>query len=153
MRGSDGFEKDMPKAVELLERAAELGVKEAHFQLGCAFDENAYDWGIDKDMARAVEHYEFAAKLGDALSRYNLGVVEHNTGNYGLAMKHWMISAKMGCGPSMDEIKDMLSWGMASKSDCAEALRGYDDAVEEMSSPEREEAMAYWREIDREAKS
>ena len=153
LMGTNGFEKDVPKALELVERAAELGSREANGQLGNLFDENAYGLGIDKDRARAVEHYEIAAKQGSALARHSLGVIEHNTGNYGLAMKHWMISAKMGCGPSMDEIKDMLSWGMASKSDCAEALRGYDDAVEEMSSPEREEAMAYWREIDREAKS
>ena len=142
MRGSNGFEKDMPKAVELLEGAAELGSREAHGLLGY-FCENADDWGIDKDMARAVEHYEFVAKQGDVFSRFNLGAIKHDTGNNGLALKHWMISAKLGDADSIDEIKDMLTRGIASKSDYAEALRGYNDAVDEMSSPERDEAKAY----------
>ena len=122
MRGINGFQRDMPKALELFDRAAELGVKEAHFQLGCAFDEDIDDWGIDKDKARAVEHYEIAAKQGHAFSRFNLGTIEHDTGNNGLALKHWMISAKLGDADSIDKIKDMLSWGIASKSDYAEAF-------------------------------
>ena len=140
MRGINGFERDMPKAIELLERAAALGLREAHGWLGDVFDENTDVWGIDKDMARAVEHYEFAAKQGHALSRHNLGVMEYKAGNKGLALKHWMISAKLGDADSIDRIKDMLRWGIASKSDYAEALRGFNDAVEEMSSRERDEA-------------
>ena len=153
MKGVSGFEKDLPKAIELLERAAELGLREAHCLLGVVFDENIDDLGIVNDMARAVEHYEFAAKQGDALSRRNLGVIEYKAGNNGLALKHWMISAKLGDAGSIDQIKDMLTVGIASKSDYAEALRGYNDAVEEMSSPERDEAKAYWREIDRKTES
>ena len=84
MEGINGFERDMPKAVELLERAAELGSKEAHYQLGVVFDEDTDDWGIDKDMTSAVEHYEFAAKRGDVMARFNLGAIEQNKGNEGL---------------------------------------------------------------------
>ena len=153
MEGINGFERDMPKAVELLERAAELGSKEAHYQLGVVFDEDTDDWGIDKDMTSAVEHYEFAAKRGDVMARFNLGAIEQNKGNEGLALKHYMISAKLGDADSINKIKDMLTVGIASKSDYAEALRGYNDADEEMSSPERDEAKAFWREIDREAES
>ena len=140
MKGINRYERDMPKAVELVERAAALGSREAHSQLGILFDEDTDDWGIDKDMARAVEHYEIAAKQGHAFSRFNLGAIEHDTGNNGLALKHWMISAKLGDADSIDKIKDMLRWGIASKSDYAEDLRGFNDAVEEMSSSERDEA-------------
>lgn len=94
--GSYGLEKDMPKAIELLERAAELGFNRSHFKLGVVFDKNTDDRGIDKDMVRAVEHYEFAAMRGHASSRHILGCIELNMGNYGLALKHWMISAKLG---------------------------------------------------------
>ena len=97
-------------------------------------------------MARALEHYEFAAKQGHVTARQNLGVIASNTGKYGLALKHWMISAKLGCAASLDDIKVMYAEGLASKSDYAEALRGYHDAVEEMSSPERDKAKAYWAE-------
>jgi len=120
---------DASKAVELLERAAELGLIEAH---------------VSPNMARAVEHYELAAKQCHVLARNCLGWNEARTGNCGLALKHFMISAKLGHSNSLDEIKEMYTEGLASKSDYADALRGYHDAVEEMNSPERDEAKAYW---------
>ena len=73
----------MPRAVELFERAAELGSKEAHFDLGTIFDEDTDDEGIDKDMARAVEHYEIAAKQGHVTARHNLGVMNSIRGTTG----------------------------------------------------------------------
>ena len=143
--GDHELEKDMPRAVELLERAAELGLKEAHYDLGIIFDEYAGDEGIDKDTARALEHYELAAKQGDVRARHNLGRMDYLSGNYGFALKHYMIAAKLGSEYSLDIIKEMYTRieGMASKSDYAEALRGYHDAVKEMSSPERDEAKEF----------
>ena len=138
----NGLEKDMPRAVELFERAAELGSKEAHYELGVLFDEDMDDSGIAKDMVRAVEHYELAAMQGHAEARHNVGACEDDSGNHGLALKHWMISAKLGDSGSLDEIKYMHTKGQASKSDYAEALRGYHGAAKEMSSPERDEAKA-----------
>ncbi|EJK73916.1 hypothetical protein THAOC_04438 [Thalassiosira oceanica] len=148
--GDHGLKKDMPRAVRLWERAAELGLKEAHFDLGNMFDENiAFDGvdndmsrvdGVDNDMSRAIEHYEFAAKQGDVIARNNLGAINYNMGNYGLARKHWMISAKLGFKESLDEIKEMYMKGMALKSDYAEVMRGYYVANKEMSSPERDES-------------
>ena len=140
--GDQGLEKDVTRAVELLQRAAELGTKKAHFDLGYIFDEGTDDKGIDKDMTRALDHYELAAKQGHVIARYNLGVISCDTWNNGLARKHWKISSKLGDKDSLDYIKQMYMEGLASKSDYAEALRGYQEAVEEMSSPERDEAKA-----------
>ena len=142
--GRDGLEEDVPRAVELFERAAELGSKDAHYDLATIFNEHTAGEGIDKDMARALEHYEFAAKQGHVAARHNLGIYEFDSGNYGLACKHWMISAKLGDADSLNNIKGLYTKGLASKSDYADALRGYHDAVEEMNSPERDEAKAYW---------
>ena len=138
--GKNGLKKDMFRAVGLLERAAELGFIGAHCNLGLMFDEHTTDKGVDKDRARAVEHYESAAKHGDVISRHNLGRIDYCAGNCGVAMKHWAISAKLGCKYSLDAIKENYTEGMASKSDYAEALRGYYDAVKETSSPDREQA-------------
>ena len=134
----------MSRAVELFERAAELGLKNAHDELATIFDEDTAGSGIAKDMAREDQHYEIAAKQGHVPARHNLGAHEINSGNYGLALKHWMISAKLGHGESLNGIKKMYTEGLASKSDYAEALRGYHEAVKEMSSPERDEARACW---------
>ena len=147
--GHFGMEKDVPRSVELFERAAGLGLNEAHYSLATMFDK--YDKyadveGIlDKDMARAVEHYEVAAKQGHVIARSCLGRIDYNAGNTGLALKHWMISANLGDGDSLDAIKKMYMDGLAMKADYGEALRGYHDAVKEMSSPEREEANALQR--------
>ena len=78
---------------------------------------------------------------GHVLSRNNLGVVENIINkNCELAVRHWMISVKMGDEKSLDDIKDMFMKGHATKAQYAEALRGYQDAIEKMKSPQREEA-------------
>ena len=77
----------------------------------------------------------------DVYSRDSLGDVEYNAGNYHLALKHFLISAKMGYKDSLDEIKRMFSHGIATKAQYAEALKGYQDAVEETKSHQREEAV------------
>ena len=76
------------------------------------------------------------------MARCNLGLVEHEAGNYDFALQHWMIAAKLGRQDSLDEVKNMFMDGLATKVDYAEALRGYQCAVEEMRSTDREEALA-----------
>ena len=54
-----------------------------------------------------------------------------------------MISAKLGCDDSLNNVKSYFTRGLATKADYAAALRGYQSAIEEMSSPEREEAIKF----------
>ena len=96
--------------------------------------------GVEVDKPRGIPHWQQAAIEGHVLSRYNLGLVEYEHGNYDLAVRHWMISAKMGNEGALNNIKDMFKKGQATKAQYAEALLGYRDAVEEMKSPQREEA-------------
>ena len=91
--GEHGLEKDVARAFELYERAAELGVIDAHYNLGVLYDEGT---DVEKDTAKALRHYEAAAMCGDVLARHNLGNAEHRAGNHDLALQHWMISAKSG---------------------------------------------------------
>ena len=81
-----------------------------------------------------------ASTFGVFQSRYNLGCYEGEKRNYDRALKHWMISTKMGWEDSLGNIKDLFMAGPATKGQYAEALRGYQDAVEEMKSHERDEA-------------
>mmetsp|Transcript_13604 Transcript_13604/g.32093 ORF Transcript_13604/g.32093 Transcript_13604/m.32093 type:complete len:280 (-) Transcript_13604:206-1045(-) len=134
-----GLEKDVTRAVELYERAAELGVKEAHYNLGVL---HARGTGVEKDVAKAFRHYEAAAMSGDVDARFNLGCLEKNAGNNDLALQHFLISAKLGCDGSLSNVKRLLMAGLATKADYAAALRGHQKAVEEMSSPNRAEAKA-----------
>ena len=136
------MEKDVTRAVELFERAAELRVKDAQFNLGCLYDDGE---DVEKDTAKMIRHWEKAAMCGHVFARCNLGNEEARAGNYDLALQHWMISAKMGHEKSLGNIKDMFMHGLATKADYAEALRGYQSAVEEMRSPDRDEALALGR--------
>ncbi|EJK46346.1 hypothetical protein THAOC_34989 [Thalassiosira oceanica] len=135
--GELGLQKDMQKAIELWSEAAELGSIDALFNLG-----NAYYSGecVEEDVTKAVELYEKAAMHGHIESRDNLGYYEEENGNYDRALKHYLISAKMGFVDSVENIEEMFKAGLATKEQYAEALKGYQDAVEEMKSHDRDEA-------------
>ncbi|EJK67098.1 hypothetical protein THAOC_11912, partial [Thalassiosira oceanica] len=135
--GELGLQKDMRRAVELYTEAAELGSVEALYNLG-----NAYDLGkgVQQDMAKAVEFWTKAAMEGHAGSRLNLGYLEAEKGNYNRALKHWLISAKLGHEDSVENIKRMFMRGLATKEQHAEALKEYQDAVDETKSHDRDEA-------------
>ncbi|EJK44193.1 hypothetical protein THAOC_37290 [Thalassiosira oceanica] len=135
--GELGLAKNVSRAIELFTEAAELGSLDAYYELGVMYYTGK---GAEEDKPRGIHHWQQAAMKGDTESRHNLGVAEFQYGNYQLAVQHYMISAKMGFEPSLNAIKDMFKKGRATKEQYAEALLGYRDAVEEMKSPQREEA-------------
>ncbi|EJK62937.1 hypothetical protein THAOC_16433 [Thalassiosira oceanica] len=135
--GLMGLEKDVARAVKLYKRAAELGVKEAHFNLGCLYFEGVE---LPKDTGKAIQHYEVAAMQGHVGSRFNLGCMDCLAGNYDIALQHWMIAANLGLGTALDKIKDMFESDLATEANYMEALRGNQSAIEEMASPDRDEA-------------
>ena len=137
--GKYGLKKDVTRAVELYERAAELGSKVAHFALGSLYEEGV---DVEKDTIKATRHYEAAAMSGDVYARFNLGCKEYVARNVDLALQHWKIAANLGVQHALDNVKGMFILGLATKADYAEALRGYQNAVEEMRSPDRDEAKA-----------
>ena len=130
-----GLTKNVPRAIKLWTKAAELGSLEAHGYLGCSY---YHGEGVEEDKPRGIRHWQQAAMEGEANSRFNLGIAEYQGENDELAVQHWMISAKMGYEESLDEIKKSFMEGHATKAQYAEALRGYQDAVEETKSPHRE---------------
>ena len=135
--GKLGLRKDVPRAIELYTEAAELGSIDAHYELGCVYYTGD---GAEEEKPRAIHHWQQAAMKGHVHSRQNLGGLEYNNGNYELAVQHWIMSAKMGYELSLNGIKEVFKEGHATKAQYVEALMGYRDAVEEMKSPQREEA-------------
>ena len=132
-----GLAKDAPRAIELWTEAAELGSLDAHFDLGLVYYTGD---GVEEDKQRGIRHWQQAAMEGCAESRHKLGYVEYSQQKYQLAVQHYMISAKTGYEHSLIIIKNMFKEGQATKAQYAEALFGYRDAVEEMKSPQRQEA-------------
>ena len=135
--GRLGLTKDVPRAIELWTEAAELGSLYAYYQLGIAYYTGN---DVEEDKPKSIRHLQHAAMKGHAQSRHQLGAVEFEAGNYNLAVQHLMISAKMGNEKSLNGIQEIFKIGQATKAQYAEALLGYRYAVEEMKSPQREEA-------------
>ena len=88
---------------------------------------------------------------GHVVSRNNLGSYEARKGNHCRAVRHYLISAKMGYEGSLEEIKKAFMAGLATKEQYAEALKGFQDAVEEMKSADRDEAkrIGYYETVSR----
>ena len=135
-----GAEKDVARAVELYERAAELGIKEAHFSLGVMYDQGA---GVDKDTAKAIRHYEAAAMRGHVNARFHVGCVECSAeiGNDDIALQHFLIAAKMGHVESLFNIKEIFTHGLTTRAEYAGAMHWYHRSAKEMRSPDRDEAL------------
>ena len=141
-KGQLGLEKNVQRAIEMWTKAAELGSNKACYELG-----RLYILGDDvgQDEAKGIGYWKRAATKGDVLSRYSLGVSEGNRGNHQQGLKHILISAKMGHKESLDTIQEMFTDGFAKNEYYAEALEGYQEAVEETKSHQRDEANAELR--------
>ena len=137
--GTLGMQKDLRKAVELWTEAAELGSVEALFYLGFLYC-NGGGCGVREDKAKGIHFFVKAAMQGHAVSRHNLGFHEAEKGNHDRAVRNLLISAKMGLKESVDTTKKLFINGQATKEQYAQALKGYQDATEEMKSHDRDEA-------------
>ena len=141
--GRLGLQQDKSRVVELFREAANLGSVEAHYNLGFMYGRG--DGLVGKDETKAVYHSVIAAKAGHPDARFNLGSWEATNLNYGRALKHWMIAAKMGHEDALKNIQRGYKEGFATKDDYAQALVGYQQAVEEMKSGQRKKAEVYFR--------
>ena len=138
--GEFGLAKDESRAIELISEAAKLGSTAALYKVGVAY--YAGLGGVSQDKAKGIRCLESAAMQGDADSRHMLGYIEEDNRNVDRAVRHYMISAKMGHKDSLDTIRKMFANRLATRAQYAETLKGYQDAMEEMKSPERDEAVA-----------
>ncbi|EJK56624.1 hypothetical protein THAOC_23453 [Thalassiosira oceanica] len=138
--GELGLQKDMQKANELWAEAAELGFVAAVSSLGSSY---YHGGGVQQDMAEGAEFYKKAAMQGHVESRHNLGCYEWHRGNYCGALRHFLISANVGYNHSLEMVKKMFMTGLATKAQYAKALKGYQEAVEEAKSHDRDEAMSF----------
>ena len=142
LHGQYELQKDESRAAELFRESANLGSLEAHCKLGLMY---ATGKGLRTNMTNAEYHCEIAAKGGHPDARTNLGRTEVINQNYGRALKHWMIAAKMGEESPLKGIQTLHSDGHATKDDYFRALIGYQQAAEEFKSDQRETANAYFQ--------
>ena len=99
--------QDHRKALELWERAGELGSTLTVHQIGCCYSDEV---GAEKDMKKTRQCWEHAAIQGYPRSRQSLGVLELNGFDPQRAMKHFMVAAMFGFRPSLDEVQAGFRW-------------------------------------------
>jgi TPR repeat protein len=99
--------------------------------------------GVEKDKKKEVYHLEEAAIAGHTFARHNLACSEGINGRHERAVKHWIISAKLGDGKSVEGLKESYADGLVSKEDFAAALRAHQAALDATKSPQRDKAAEY----------
>ncbi|EJK64208.1 hypothetical protein THAOC_15081, partial [Thalassiosira oceanica] len=110
--GKHGLQNDFRKAVKLWTEAAELGSIDALYNLGVAYESGE---GVEKNRAKATEFYKGRPCRDMLRAGTILAILRDKRGT-------------------------MFMAGIATKEQYAEALKGYQDAVEEMRSHDRDEA-------------
>jgi len=138
-KGAEGFPQSHTKTLELWHKAAELGHVTSYYNIACIYDTGN---GAELDEKKAAHYYELAAMGGNVYARHNLGVEEANAGKMGRALKHWMIAVRGGHSGSLNHIKDIYSYGHATKDDYTKALQSYQIYLDEIKSDQRDKAAA-----------
>ena len=139
--GIAGLSQDLGKALELWHRAAELGHADSYHDIGYAYLQG---YGVERrDKNKAVYYWELAAIGGTVEARHNLGLSESNAGNFGRALKHYMINVEGGNNESLTAIKQMCMKGYATNDDYAKALQAYQAYLKEIKSDDRDKAAVF----------
>jgi tetratricopeptide (TPR) repeat protein len=133
-------EGDYERAFEYFTKAAAFGDAEAHYKLSIMYE---FGEGVGKDKKKEVYHLEEAVMGGHPVARYNLGVEEKINGRMDRAVKHFIITAKLGDDPALEVVKQSFIEGLVSKEDFEAALRGHQAAVDATKSEQREKAYAF----------
>jgi TPR repeat protein len=134
--GLNGFQQDHTKAIELYNRAADLGYSKAHNNLGAIYEGAG-------NLKKAKFHVEAASMAGHEVARYNLGVMEDNSGNMEKAMKHWIIAASDGEFDAMHQLTVLYEKGLVSRESIDSTLIAYNDSCAEMRSEARDGYIGY----------
>ena len=133
---------DCEGAIQYWTKAAALGNLDAHYNLSVMYREGGE---VEKNEEKEVYHLEEAAIGGHHLARSSLGCYEGNAVRHDIAMRHFIIAAKLGYDDALEDVKKGFQRGFVSKEDYASALRGHQAAVDATKSEQREEAYAWFQ--------
>ena len=138
--GLFGLPQNYDEALELWHRAGDFGYAKAYNNIG-----NAYYNGreVERDEKKANHYYELAAMGGHVIARHNLGANEFCAGNWDRAVKHYMFAAGAGHNDSVKIIQQLYRAGHATKDDYANALRARQAYLDEIKSPQRDQAAVF----------
>jgi len=131
--GSEGLTKNLSKALELYNQAAELGSCNAHALIAGAYMRGD---GVEQDKEKGIQHLKHAAAIGGhEMARYALGMMASDRR---IAMRHHMIAAKSGHKDALKKVGEGYKAGHLTKEDYASTLRAHQVSVDEMKSKQRD---------------
>ncbi len=139
--GKPPLKQNRKKGLEMMNKAAELGLQMAHHSLGVAY---AAGVGVEKNEKKALHHLRLAAIGGILESRHFLGQATRR-GDPKLAYKHFLIAAEAGHDESLKEVKTGYAEGHVERDAFEKALRAHKAAKNEVSSEPREKAAEWYR--------
>ena len=136
--GLTGLTQDREKALELFNKAAELGSIEAYFNIALTTARGEVIGSPEK----ALHYMSVAAIGGHEVARHNLGLKEETSnGSMERAMKHYIIAARCGYDKSLKKVGEGYKAGHVTKDEYANTLRAYQATVNQMKSKERDNAL------------
>lgn len=140
-----GDTPDGKKCLQLMTKAAELGLCTAHYNLGFAYsplnNEGPSEDIVERDSEKAIFHLEKAAIAGHGEARYRLALSYCDKGSLSfLSLKHLIVGAKSGYAQCLHGVKKGFVDGMVTKADFEETLRMYKESLDEVSSEQRDKA-------------
>ena len=119
--GQAGF---LAEGVEHLQRAAEMGLAEAQFWLGYAYEDGS---AVARDYSEAVRWYSSGAALGDGQCANGLAVMHfHGKGvvqSYAEAVRWYRVAADAGVTRAMGSLAQCLQSGSGCAKDEAECWK------------------------------
>lgn len=125
-----GIDADMNKALDLFERAANLGFAPAEYRLGNMYEKGA---GVPKDLAKARDYYLSAADKGNISAMHNLAVVYavgvDGQPDYEQSAKWFTDAANHGVKDSQFNLAILYAKGSGVPQNLAESYKWFDIAA------------------------
>jgi localization factor PodJL len=127
----DRVPRNMAKAGEWYQRAAEAGLAVAQFRLGSLYERGE---GVRQDLAQAVSWYQRAADQGNVNAMHNLAVllsqgVGGNGGDPKLALKWFVAAANYGLRDSQYNVGVIYARGLGTIPNGPEAYKWFSIAA------------------------
>ena len=119
--GHGGLEKDLTKAFEWTQRAAQSGDRKAQVNLASMYYEGK---GTEQDYAKAIKWYEQASEDGDANAKLALGKIYFSDSNYNdfaKAFHYFKEAANLGAVGANKFLAECYARGLGTERDEAKA--------------------------------
>ncbi|MBR5497509.1 MAG: SEL1-like repeat protein [Clostridia bacterium] len=127
-RPTGKFKKNFKDAEKYFTIAADGGIAEAQYMLGCMYNSGH----VTKDKQKAIFYFEKARSQGHSLSAFELSLIYQQSAfkNYEQAFNCASLAASHGMAEGEFILGNLLFWGRGCQSDINKALEMYTKAYD-----------------------